>query len=99
MISLPEIVITSTRYTGQVPRRRGISTIRIAVGGVRMARSPMSCFVARIADGGRSAAEMLLRNPITGIAGCCAARAASGHDTAAPPSECPYRPRRHDLWR
>ena len=27
----------------------------------------------------------LLRNPITGIAGCCA-RAASGHATAAPPS-------------
>src|SRR4029077_1622259 len=37
------------RYTGQVPRRRGISTIRIAIGGVRMARCPMSCFVARIA--------------------------------------------------
>jgi hypothetical protein len=28
---------------------------------------------------------VLLRNPITGIAGCCA-RAASGHPTAAPPS-------------
>ena len=28
---------------------------------------------------------VLLRNPITGIAGCCA-RAASGHAAAAPPS-------------
>ena len=30
-------------------------------------------------------ADRLLRNPITGIPGCCA-RAASGHATAAPPS-------------
>ena len=30
-------------------------------------------------------ADPLLRNPITGIAGCCA-RAASGHAAAAPPS-------------
>jgi hypothetical protein len=29
--------------------------------------------------------EVLLRNPITGITGCCA-RAASGHVAAAPPS-------------
>jgi hypothetical protein len=35
--------------TGQIPRRRGISTIGMAIGGVRMARCPMSCFVARIA--------------------------------------------------
>src|SRR5437899_1725437 len=31
-----------------------------------------------------SASDVLRRNPITGIAGCCA-RAASGHDTVAPP--------------
>jgi hypothetical protein len=30
-------------------------------------------------------ADKLLRNPITGIAGCCG-RAASGHETIAPPS-------------
>ena len=36
--------------------------------------------MARIASG-----DAPLRNPITGIAGCCA-RAASGHATAAPPS-------------
>src|SRR5262245_12911373 len=33
----------------------------------------------------RSASAELLRNPITGIAGCCA-RAASGHAAAVPPS-------------
>ena len=33
----------------------------------------------------KPAAGVLLRNPITGIAGCCA-RAASGHAAAAPPS-------------
>jgi hypothetical protein len=33
----------------------------------------------------RSAAEPASRKPTTGIAGCCA-RAASGHDSAAPPS-------------
>src|SRR5262249_53299205 len=32
----------------------------------------------------KPAAGVLLRNPITGIAGCCA-RAASGHAAAAPP--------------
>ena len=34
------------RHGAGPSRRRGISTIRTAVGGVRMARSPMSCFVA-----------------------------------------------------
>jgi hypothetical protein len=33
---------------------------------------------------------MLLRNPITGIAGCCAARAASGHDTDTAPDVTTY---------
>ena len=38
------------------------------------------------ADGPRIASgDVGLRNPITGIAGCCA-RAASGHAAAAPPS-------------
>ena len=38
-----------------------------------------------IGEVGKSAAVCPLRNPITGIAGCCA-RAASGHAAAAPPS-------------
>src|SRR5262245_23623652 len=36
-------------------------------------------------NGANDSADALLRNPITGIAGCCA-RAASGHVAAAPPS-------------
>ena len=49
-----------------------------------------ACFLQALAERGRpggivSANVVLRRNPITGIAGCCA-RAASGHAAAAPPS-------------
>ena len=43
-----------------------------------------------------SAAVVLLRNPITGIAGCCA-RAASGHAAAAPPSSVMNSRRSHSI--
>src|SRR5213079_3672795 len=39
----------------------------------------------RAAAGRAGPADALLRNPITGVAGCCA-RAASGHAATAPPS-------------
>ena len=45
-------------------------------------QAPGGTLQLRAAD---SLGERLLRNPITGIAGCCA-RAASGHAAAAPPS-------------
>ena len=49
------------------------------------------------ADGPRTASgDWLLRNPITGIAGCCA-RAASGHAAAAPPSSVMNSRRSHSI--
>ena len=43
-----------------------------------------------------STAVVLLRNPITGIAGCCA-RTASGHAAAAPPSSVMNSRRSHSI--
>ena len=49
------------------------------------------------ADGPRTCQAMLgSRNPITGIAGCCA-RAASGHAAAAPPSSVMNSRRLHSI--
>jgi hypothetical protein len=50
-------------------------TVRHGVAGPRSSPSPRR----------RCSGSPPLRNPMTGIAGCCA-RAANGHATAAPPS-------------
>jgi hypothetical protein len=43
------------------------------------------CGRRRLGKGAYPSGDALLRNPITGIAGCCA-RAVSGNDAAAPPN-------------
>ena len=87
--------ITSTLRANQIGRQRRqpiVLALRPAVfdrerSGPR--RSRVRCSPARNAvDSARmtgSSATQAPRNPITGIAGCCA-RAASGHAAAAPPS-------------
>ena len=61
------------------------SEIRSRRSGPRRSLPPSGPGGTRRRDASNRAADVLRKNPITGIAGCCA-RAASGHVAAAPPS-------------
>ena len=64
------------------PRPSGIRSLRSGPRHSQLLSGPGGMRAQR---GAYRSASALLRNPITGIAGCCA-RAASGHAAAAPPS-------------